>query len=208
MVLVFIILCTIIFTMLILITLLLSTLKIEIKNFEKFSQSIRDDFENEKLGTSEFLKISVIFLKKIPILVVKLDKKKINKIRCNKKFKSIHLKKIKEKFKEQQPSKKQILQAVKNIKIKIEKLNLRVYLGTEDSLITSYVTAFIASIIGITLPHLASENINNCKYEITPIYQNKNEYYINIDGILCIKIVHIISNMLILTKKGRDKKYE
>lgn len=230
MVLVFIILGMVILTLLIFIVFLFSTIKIEIKNLRVGNgyDSLFQNKNNLNINTDAFkirdmnksntqyskikgkyeIKISLKLLEKIPIFWIKLDNKKISQMRSSKRFQNIDLKKIKNKFKEKQPSKKQILQEIRKIKIKLEYLNLIVYIGTENSVITSYVTAFIASIIGLVLPHLAGKNINNCRYEITPIYQNKNEYYISLDGILCIKVVHIINSMCNLIKKGRDKKYE
>ena len=219
MVLVFIILGIVIFTLFIFAILLLSTIKIEIKNLKVVNGDVvnltlrinKEDesiFSNSKIKYKYEIKISLKFLEIIPILWLKVDKKKIDKIRNSKKIKNIDINKIRNKIKEKEPSKKEVLQAVRKIKIKLEKLNFIAYLGTEDSIITSYITALIASIIGILLPHLAGKNIENCKYEITPIYQNKNEYYISLDGIFCIKIVHIISSMLFLIRKGRDEKDE
>ena len=37
------------------------------------------------------------------------------------------------------------------------------------------------------------------------VIKYKNEYYISLDSIISIKIVHIINSMLIFVKKGRDK---
>lgn len=54
----------------------------------------------------------------------------------------------------------------------------------------------MGAILGIILPHLADERIRTCKYTITPIFKNKNQYYIALNGIFFIKIVHIINNYL------------
>lgn len=59
----------------------------------------------------------------------------------------------------------------------------------------------MGAVLGIILPHLAEERISTCKYTITPIFKNKNEYYIALNGIFFIKIVHIINNYL----KGNGK---
>ena len=126
----------------------------------------------------------------------------MKKIYNSKQLEKIDLKKIESKI----PSNKEIIEMIKNIKIRISKLNLRIDIGTEDAVLTSYLIAIMASLIGILLPHLAKENINNCQYIVNPRYQDRNEYHINLDGIICIKIVHIIYSMLIF-RKGR-KKYE
>ena len=190
MVLVFILLGTIIALLLIFTILLLSKLQIEIKNLkignkEENKGRIKDKYE---------VKITLYFLEKIPILWFRLNNKRIRKIYNSKKLEKIDLKAIEKNIK----FNKETLEIIKNIKIKISKLNLRIDLGTEDVIFTSYLIAFIASLIGLILPHIVQKNkINNCKYIVNPIYQNRNIYHVNLDSIISIKIVHIIYSMLI-----------
>ena len=198
MVLVFILLGTIIALLLIFTILLLSKLQIEIKNLkignkEENKGRIKDKYE---------VKITLYFLEKIPILWFRLNNKRIRKISNSKQLEKLDLKAIEKNIK----FNKETLEIIKNIKIKISKLNLRIDLGTEDVIFTSYLIAFIASLIGLILPHIVQKNkINNCKYIVNPIYQNRNIYHVNLDSIISIKIVHIIYSMLIFIKKGRDK---
>ena len=203
MVLVFILIGIIIFAYLILTIFLLSTLQIDIKNLkignkEKINENnIKDKYE---------IKITIKFLNKIPILWLKLNNKKIRKISNSKQLQKIDLEKLKKNIGIDKKTLKITKETIKNIKIKILKLNLKIYLGTEDSILTSYLVAFIASIVGIILPHVIEKNrINNCKYIVNPIYQNRNVYHISLDSIICVKIVHIIYSMLFFVKKGRDK---
>ena len=198
MVLVFILLGIIIVVLLIFVILLLSEIQIEIKNLkignkEEKKGRIKDKYE---------VKITLYFLEKIPILWFRLNDKKIRRISKSKQLEKIDLKAIEKNVR----FNKETIQIIKNIKIKISKLNLRIDLGTEDAIVTSYLIAFIAGVIGIILPHVVQKNkINNCKYIVNPIYQNRNIYHVNLDSIISIKIVHIIYSMLIFVKKGRDK---
>lgn len=48
----------------------------------------------------------------------------------------------------------------------------------------------------------------NYKYQITPIFQNKNLYKINLNCIIQLKMVHIINVIYIFSKKGRSDKNE
>ena len=197
MVLVFILLGIIIILLLIFTILLLSKLQIEIKNFkignkEENKGRIKDKYE---------IKITLYFLEKIPILWFKLNNKRIRKISNSKQLEKINLKAIEKNIK----INKETIKVIKNMKIKISKLNLRIDLGTEDSILTSYVIAFIASIIGIILPHIVQKNkMKDCKYIVNPIYKNRNIYHINLDSIISFKIVHIIYSMFFI-KKGRDE---
>lgn len=197
MVLVFILLGIIIVILLIFVILLLSEIQIGIKNLkignkEEKKGRIKDKYE---------VKITLYFLEKIPILWFRLNDKKIRRISKSKQLEKIDLKAIEKNVK----FNKETIQIIKNIKIKISKLNLRIDLGTEDAILTSYLIAFIAGMIGIILPHVVQKNkINNCKYIVNPIYQNRNIYHVNLDSIISIKIVHIIYSMLFFIKKGRD----
>lgn len=198
MVLVFILLGIIIVILLIFVILLLSEIQIEIKNLkignkEEKKGRIKDKYE---------VKITLYFLEKIPILWFRLNDKKIRRISKSKQLEKIDLKAIEKNVR----FNKETIQIIKNTKIKISKLNLRIDLGTEDAIVTSYLIAFIAGVIGIILPHVVQKNkINNCKYIVNPIYQNRNIYHVNLDSIISIKIVHIIYSMLFFIKKGRDR---
>lgn len=197
MVLVFILFGIVIFLLTLFILLLLSTIRIEIKNLKIGNKEV----ENQtRIKDNYEVKIGVYFLEKIPILWIRLNNKKVRKIYHSKRLEKIDLKKIETTI----PFNKQTLQIIKQIKIRILKLNLQVAIGTEDAVLTSYLVAMIASVIGILLPHLINKN-SNYYYKVNPLYQNKNEYHIDLDSIICIKIVHIIDSMLFLLKKGRDK---
>lgn len=199
MVLVFILFGIIILLMLLFTILLLSTIQIEIKNLKLEN---KENTNKSRIEDKYEIKITLYFLEKIPVFWVRLNSKKIRKISNSKRLQKIDFKKMKE----QVPKNKETLEKVKNIKIKISKLNLRIDLGTEDAVLTSYLIAVIASVIGIVLPHITDEDkIQKCHYIVNPIYQNRNEYHISLDSIISIKIVHIIYNMLIFVKKGREK---
>ena len=86
----------------------------------------------------------------------------------------------------------------------IEKLNLKVYIGTEDAAITAVSTGVGYTIIsnfinGKTLSY------KNIKYKIFPIYQNKNILKLELDSIITLKMEKIIDIIKII-KKGRVDK--
>lgn len=81
-----------------------------------------------------------------------------------------------------------IKQFLKRIQIQLEELNLKMNIGTEDAILTSYVTAAIGITLGILYPHLVpKEKQKKCTYCINPMYQDKNMYYISLDSIIKIK---------------------
>lgn len=194
MVLVFIFLGIIITILILFLILIFSTIQIEIKNFNIASKNIK---LKNRIENKYKIKITLRFLGKIPILFVNLNSLKIKKMYKNNKLKNVDFKSIQNKV-----DKKDIFKAVKKIKITVANLKLKIDLGTEEAVLTSYIVAILASIIGIILSKFTTKNIN---YIINPLYENKNEYYMSLDGIIQIKIVHIIDSMLFLIKKGMKK---
>lgn len=109
------------------------------------------------------------------------------------------------KLKQTIPINMETFKIIKNLKLKIESLNLQINIGIEDAIYTSYSVATIASILSILLPHLVKEqDIKKVKYEINPIY-NTLTFNLKLDSIITLKIVHIIYVIYNLVKKGRDK---
>jgi len=197
MILVFILLVIIILTMLLVTVFMLSTLQIEINNLKIGNKT----YENkERIKDKYEIKICLYFLEKISLLCIKLNNDKLKKISNNKQLEKINFKELEKKI-----SFSDIKEGLEKLKLRITKLNLNINIGTEDSILTSYLTAFIGSAIGILLPHLVRKNISNCKYIVNPIYKDRNQYYISLESIIQIKIVHIIYSMLFFIKKGRDE---
>ncbi|MCI8361560.1 MAG: hypothetical protein HFJ41_00060 [Clostridia bacterium] len=125
----------------------------------------------------------------------------MRKIYSNKKLEQIDLNKVKQTI----PINVETIKIIKNLKLEIESLKLKINMGIEDAIATSYLVAIIASILSIILPHLVKkEDIKNIKYEINPIY-NTLIFNLKLDSIINLKIVHIIYVIYNLVKKGRDK---
>ena len=195
MVLVFIFLGIIIISLSFFIILLFSTIQISIEKLKINTNNIK------KINDDYKIRITLYFLKKIPLLIIKLNNSKIKKIYKNNKFNKID---INNKLNKMNINKKDIFRFIKIIKINIKSLDLKINLSLEDCVITSYIIVIISSIIGIILPFLAKENIYKCHYIINSKYTNKNEFYMSLDSIFQIKIVHIICSIIFFIKKGRD----
>ena len=168
-----------------------------------FSINLKLEIENLKLElpknkiTNKDSKVSlkIYILKKIKIAEINLKK--------------IDLKsdKVKNRLQNQFKGNKFNLDTVKRIsKVNyiIEKLNLKVYIGTEDAAITAVSTGVGYTIIsnfinGKTLSY------KNIKYKIFPIYQNKNILKLELDSIITLKMEKIIDIIKII-KKGRVDK--
>lgn len=199
MVLVFIFLGLIIIILSFTTIMLLSTIQIKVINLILENKKERDV---KRINNSYKIKIGIYFFNKIPILWINLNSKKIKKISSSKSLPKVDFQKLKNK----ENINKKIVNLIKNIQIKVKNIRLNVNIGTIDAILTSYLVAVIASVIGIILPHITEKNnINTCYFIVNPKYQNKNEYNIKFEGIIYIKIVHIIFSMLNFVRKGSNE---
>lgn len=153
-------------------------IKIEVKELK---------IENIKIEELKIF-ISLNILDKFDIIKLKFDKNKIMNI----------IKKAKNKGNQKQIK----LEDIKYIlqKFKIEKANIKTDIGTENPAIT----AILVAIISIILDFAFSRTINNYKYNINPIYENKNYLFLSINCIFKIKLVHIIN----IIRKLKRKEYQ
>lgn len=160
---------------------------------------------NKKIYINDNYKIifKIKIFNKIPLLKFNLDKDKLNLKRNKMRKKKEFLKKeenfIKDKIK------KEILKNITDIKI--NELNLKIKLGTENAFFTSMIVPIISSIISIILMKKMT-NVEKQKYIVEPIYLNQNILEILISGIFEMKMIHIINIIYILTKKEGVKKNE
>ena len=87
------------------------------------------------------------------------------------------------------------LELIQNINIDIRKIDLDVQIGTEDAGITAILVGILAGILGII--------IKKPKYQILPIYANRNLLKINLNGIFTIYLMNYIYKFIKDNIKGR-----
>ena len=195
MVLVFILCAIVILITLFICLLFLSVLKIEfwniavgnIKNFPK-------DYK---------IKISLNLFGKIKWIGISINQEKLQQALERVKWNKFDIKKMEQDFRIED------LKQIKELHPAISYLNLKAKIGLEDAVITSYLVGVISIFISLLLPHLVQKyEKNKYHYEIVPLYFGKNVYEIEFDGIIEIKMVHIINIRYYFLKKRREKKYE
>ena len=172
---------------------------------------IKIKIENVNISTERILKrhinknykltISVYILAKIPILKIKITKDKLENLKVKNKIQQLDVKLLENKEIFNIDILKTIL---KNLKIKIQYLNLKLEIGTEDAALTSYIVALISAIIGILLKKQLSNHTN--KFIVNPVYINKNLLKMELNCIFMLNMIHIIYIIYILKKKRRDDK--
>lgn len=175
-----------------------STLRIDIKELETI---------NTKIIKLKII-ISLLAFNKLKWIGIKIDKNRIEKIKksikkplMNKILNSKILKKYRGVEKIIIKDRKQILKELKNINI--EKTKIKLQIGTENPVITSYTVAIISTILSIILARKTKEP----KYEIKPVYIDKNYIYLYLNCIISIKLVHIINIKKELERKEVYQKY-
>ena len=181
--------------------LLLSTLKIEIKNLKISTEKYKGSF----LDGDYKITISIWGLRKIRFINFKITKVKLEELKTKDKIKAtirrLNIEKIK---KTGNLDFKNLRKIIKYIP-KLEYIDLTVNIGLDDAILTSYIVASIASIIGLVLKKQMTESIDN-KFIINPLYINKNLLNMELNCIFETKMIHIIYIIYILNKKGRVNK--
>lgn len=175
-----------------------STLRIDIKELETI---------NTKIIKLKII-ISLLAFNKLKWIGIKIDKNRIEKIKksikkplMNKILNSKIFKKYKGVEKIIIKDREQILKELKNINI--EKTKIKLQIGTENPVITAYTVAILSTILSIILARKMKEP----KYEIKPVYIDKNYLHLFLKGIISVKLVHIINMKKKLERKEVYQKY-
>ena len=182
---------------LIIVLLVFSRIRIEVINFKFSSQTKRHINKDYKVI------IKLCILKKIPILKVNITKTKLEKMKIKEKIKNIDFKIIQNKNKFD----KNAIKAIKKSNININKINLKLEIGTENATLTSVIVPTISTILAILLSRKI-ENPKNQLFIIQPVYINQNLINIVFSGIFEMKMIHIINIIYILNRKKGVNKHE
>jgi len=208
MILVLIFLGVIILVALVIVTILLSTIQIQVKDLEIGNVNKEKSNIIEEKKNNYKIKLYVKIFGRFTIYKNLINKEKLEKVYNSKIIKKFHIdKNLKSELKKEMKfRKKELVDLIKKVHIEILELNLKIWIGIEDAVLTSFAVAGLASIISIILPFLIEQkNIKKCQYFVNPIYVQKNLYNIKLESIIQVKMVHIIYIIYILTMKGRDK---
>lgn len=184
-------LCVIIMLLMIaIIFTLLSTIKIDIKNFEATNkQHIKQNYE---------VAISLNILNKLKWISFRLNAKKMKKLVIKMHLEKIDIKKL------ERDLQLSDIQEIFRIRAKISSLNLNIKIGLEDAVITSYIVPIICTVISLILPHITEKkNISNIKYKVEPVY-NQNAYHIKLNTVLEIKLINVLNSAYRIYKSRKS----
>ncbi len=172
---------------LILIAVVIWNSKLEIKIYNLDISTARK--ETIKKGTEAILRI--IIFNKVPVVTINLKKLKNKKINLGAVIE--RAKKLEQKGNKQKWL-MGLIKSLKDFKIEIKEADLRIELGTQDAAVTAITVGLIASILGIIL--------KGHKFEIMPLYQDKNILNIKLNCIFRLNLMHYIYKTV---SKGRDE---
>lgn len=165
------------------------------------------NINKEKKMKIEFLSYLEFYLfSKIRVFRLKIDKDKLKKAALKDKLKKVNF----EKLKIDKPLRKENIEAMKKIQIKLREFRLELEIGTENVLISSFLVTFFSTIISLFLTKTIKEfNEEDYSFRIKPIYIGENIVKMKFNCILSIKVVHIIYIIYTyLKEKGEWKKNE
>ena len=204
--------------------LLLSKIQIEIQKFEYKRKTYKKDLSNKKetKTNNDFLiKFKLCIFNIVPIIFLKIDNKKLDKLKEKKMFVKIgkRLKNTMDKMQLQfidklikNQSQKTILDVLsitKELKLKFKKLDLKVDVGLSDVIATSFLIPTITTIISFFFRN-TNLDFKNSKYKINPIYKLGDygtEINIFLKCIIEVKMIHIINIMYIIKKQRKVSNY-
>lgn len=175
----------------------MSSTEIEFKDLEINVPKIR----NEIIDKNSKIYFRIYLLGKLKIVDLNLDKTKLEKEKLKNRFKKIEdkLKKDKNNFD------LDVFKGIKFLNINFKKFDLKICIGTEDAAITAILVGAIAGTLGFMLKRKIS-NKRIHRYEVNPVYQNKNILNIKLNGIFVINVRNIIYIIYKIIENRRVKK--
>ncbi len=191
---------TLIFVMLAIVSIIFSTLNIQIQKLYFSNQNLK----KMKWDYLVFLELSLFGMIKIIKLRIDPDRvaRMIRKFKVKEKMQEMDFKQMKQDL----PDKKEQIEIIKRLKINLEEFHFVLELGTKDVLITSAMIAFLSSILGIAIARVIKKyQEEKYEYKMIPVYQNKNIINLNANCIIQVKMVHIIGIIFTLVRKRKEK---
>ena len=135
--------------------------------------------------------LEIVIFKKLEILRINLKKIKNKKMNLGTVLEKVQ--KLEAKNNKQEIA-IELFKGLKDFDFEIVKADLKVKIGLQDAALTALSVGIIASILGIIF--------KKQKFEILPVYQDKNILNLKLNGIFRVNLIHYIYKTIL---KGRDK---
>ena len=201
------------FFLLIFILLLILSMKIHIK-IENFKYQSELTKENTHIAPGYRMIIYLYVLNKIPIVRLKLTPSKFFKINQKTHIKEKMMEQMKMpnmvRLTEKYDIKKDLKEIAKYMKLETHELELKIELGTENVILTSFLIPVVSTVIAIVIAKTKYQ-MNQQNFKVTPIYESKNIIHLQVDGTFELKIIHILTTFWMIKQKrnaGKNEKTE
>lgn len=182
--------------LLLILSIICSKIEIKIENIDISTNRAK----GKKIDENYKIQIAILAFYKIRILKIKIDQEKIKKVTSNPKLKTINtdmIKNIKPKIK--------FNTILKDLKLELISLNLKLEIGVEDAGVTAIIVGIISTILGLILckeTYKKSENIFN----IIPIYSSENILKMKLNCIFTINLIHYIYKNIFKERRERNER--
>ena len=162
-----------------------SRIGIEIQNLEIDTEKPK----GEKINEESKIYVYLLIFRKIKLF--KKDVKNMKMPKMEVQNKDIDIKILKNKY-----LKINYIELLQNIDVDIKKMDLYSQIGTQDAALTAILVGTISSILGVIL--------RKPKYQIVPIYSNKNLLKIKLNCIISVYLMQYIYKLIFA--RAREKK--
>lgn len=155
-------------------------------------QNLKIDTEKpkgEKINEESKIYVYLLIFRKIKLF--KKDVKNMKMPKMEVQNKDIDIKILKNKY-----LKINYIELLQNIDVDIKKMDLYSQIGTQDAALTAILVGTISSILGVIL--------RKPKYQIVPIYSNKNLLKIKLNCIISVYLMQYIYKLIFA--RAREKK--
>lgn len=183
-----------------------SKIKLNIKkcNVEMYRNQIFEKAYEIELGLYLFGKFKFINIKfkdeKLKIMGKRMNYEKIKSSKILKKI-------MKKDF--QELDKKEIVNNLKKLNLKFEKFNMDLNLGTDSTLVTSFLIFAVSTIVSLIIKRgVTKYNPNKYSFSITPRYENYNLLKIDFNCILSVKTLKFVKTIHYINKPEKSKKVD
>ena len=171
----------------IIIGILNSICKLEIKNVKFFLTKIQGNITNEDYK----IILKIYFYGIIKIFDKDIANMKINGEKLKNKLRNIEVDLKKNNLNVDLG----LFKELKKLDFKLEELDLKIYIGTENAAVTAIIVGIAWGVISNVLRERIKDSAEN-SYFIEPVYAEKNLLKINLDGIFKVKMRNIIFIMI------------
>ena len=189
MILVFILLSVLILVSGLLLILFLSSIQLNV-------QSLHIENRKQRIELNFKAIISISFLKIFPYFQVTITKQKMQKWIQEKKIDI-------QKFQSKNGKPWQSISQIKDLGIEVKELELSGFIGTFEPILTSYLYVLVQAFVPILI---ARKRIRKYKNELRLLNAAENIADIELECIISVPLVNIISTIIRIKKKGGRKK--